>query len=50
MAISFGGLASGLDTNGIINQLIAIESRPLTLLSAQRSTLLGRMDAYKDLN
>lgn len=48
--ISFGGLASGLDTNGIVQQLIALESRPITLLSQQRSVLQGRVSAFKDLN
>lgn len=48
--ISFGGLASGLDTSSLIQQLLSIESRPITLLSRQRATLLSQSDAYKDLN
>ena len=32
-----GGLASGLDTNSIIDQLVNIESRPLTVLKAKQS-------------
>jgi hypothetical protein len=32
MAISSSGVASGLDVNGIITQLIAVDRRPLVLL------------------
>ncbi len=36
--ISIGGLISGLDTNSIIDQLVALERRPIELLSQQVST------------
>lgn len=49
-SISFGGLVSGLDTDSIIQQLISIESRPLALLSQQRSVYESQIEAYKDLN
>jgi flagellar hook-associated protein 2 len=41
MAPSFraGGLASGLDTNSIIDQLVKIESRPLDILKQRQSAL-----------
>ncbi len=39
--ISFGGLASGLDTRAIIDALVAIERRPITALE-QKKTALGR--------
>lgn len=48
--INFGGLASGLDTSSIIQQLLSIESRPITFLSQQKSTLEQQSTAYKDLN
>lgn len=48
--IAFGGLSSGLDTGSIIQQLLALESRPINLLNAQRETLRSQQDAYKDLN
>lgn len=48
--ISFGGLASGLDTNSIVQQLLAVESRPITLLTDQKTTLQNRASAFKDLN
>src|SRR5947209_8579173 len=33
--ITFGGLASGLDTNSIISQLVQIERQPITQLQTQ---------------
>ena len=36
MGIQFGGLASGLDTDAIIRALVAVRSRPITLLERQR--------------
>lgn len=37
--ITFSGLASGLDSNAIITQLMAIERQPITKLNQQKSTL-----------
>src|SRR3954449_4040000 len=37
--INFGGLASGLDTNSIVDQLMAIERQPETRLKTQQSQL-----------
>lgn len=37
--ISFGGLATGLDTNAIIKQLMALETRPLARLTNKRGIL-----------
>lgn len=48
--ITFGGLASGLDSNTIIQQLLSVESRPITLLTNQKTTLQNRVSAFKDLN
>ncbi len=39
--ISFGGLATGLDTKAIINALMAVEQRPIYALE-QKKTLLNR--------
>ena len=36
MGIQFGGLASGLDTNAIIQALVAVQARPIQLLGVQR--------------
>jgi flagellar hook-associated protein 2 len=35
--ITFGGLASGLDTNGIISALMSVERQPLTTLQSRQS-------------
>lgn len=48
--ISFGGLASGLDSQSIIQQLMALESRPLNLLNTQRTRLEQQNEAYRTLN
>ena len=37
MAIQIGGLASGLDTNGIVTQLVAAEGQPMALMQKQAS-------------
>ena len=39
--ISFGGLASGLDTKAIVQALVSIERRPITALE-QKKTSLGK--------
>lgn len=54
--ISFGGLASGLDTNAIISALLQAEQVPINQLNSQKSSeqqkinLLGTFEGYvKDL-
>lgn len=37
--ISFGGLASGMDTNSIVSQLMAVAERPITLATIQQNKL-----------
>ena len=37
--ISFGGLASGMDTNSIVSQLMAVAERPITLATNQQRKL-----------
>ncbi len=49
-SISFGGLATGLDTGAIIRQLLAIEARPLQRLESKRRDLIskrGQFDTFK---
>jgi flagellar hook-associated protein 2 len=41
--ISFGGLASGLDTNAIVDQLMALERQPQNRLKLRQ----GQIDAHK---
>ena len=47
---TFGGLASGLDTNTIIQQLISIERLPLHKLEAQKATEQSRLDLIGTLS
>jgi flagellar hook-associated protein 2 len=42
--ISFGGLASGLDTNAIINALVQAESIPIQQLQAKKSEAQSKLD------
>lgn len=49
MSISVGGLASGLDTNGIIEQLMEVNRRPITLLQQQEAAYQVELTAYGSL-
>lgn len=42
-SISSTGIGSGLDVTSILNQLMAVEQRPLDLLKTQASTLNGKL-------
>ena len=46
MSITFGGLATGLDTNAIIEQLMEIERLPVDRLETDRSWFTTRQQAY----
>lgn len=46
---SIGGLASGLDTNTIIQQLMAVEARPKTRMIQQQRVEEARQQALKDI-
>jgi flagellar hook-associated protein 2 len=47
--INFGGLASGLDTNSIVDQLMAIERQPQTRLKLKQSQIDARKTAVSDV-
>jgi flagellar hook-associated protein 2 len=47
--ISLGGLSSGLDTQSIVDQLIAIDRAPETRMKLQQSALAARKDALTDI-
>jgi flagellar hook-associated protein 2 len=47
--ITSTGIGSGLDVNSIVTQLMALESRPLTLLQRAESSLNTRMSAIGTL-
>ena len=47
--VSLGGLASGLDTAGMISQLMALEQRPKIFLLTQQRHLDGRKTALEEV-
>jgi len=44
-----GGLASGLDTNTIVDKLVALESQPITKNTARQAALTVQISAIGDL-
>ncbi|MBS1725425.1 MAG: flagellar filament capping protein FliD [Armatimonadetes bacterium] len=44
--ITFGGIASGLDTEGIIQKLVAVETSSISRLTQQQKTLQQKADLY----
>jgi flagellar hook-associated protein 2 len=46
---NFGGLASGLDTNAIVAQLMSIESRPKVRLQQKQAVEQARQNVLKDV-
>ncbi|MFN8051665.1 MAG: flagellar filament capping protein FliD [Acidimicrobiales bacterium] len=46
---SIDGLASGLDTTTIINNLMAAERVPVDLMTARKATAQSALDAYKSI-
>ncbi|MBI3771278.1 MAG: flagellar filament capping protein FliD [Gammaproteobacteria bacterium] len=49
MALSVGGVGSGLDVNSIVTQLMTLERKPLTLLQKQEKSLNTELSAYGKL-
>ncbi|BCO08492.1 flagellar hook-associated protein 2 [Desulfolithobacter dissulfuricans] len=50
MTISFGGLATGLDTNGIIDAIMNVERQPLARLETDKTWLNNRLSAFTELD
>ncbi|MAF11351.1 hypothetical protein CMK11_12950 [Candidatus Poribacteria bacterium] len=50
MAFQIFGIQSGLDTGNIIDQLMAIEGRPLNLLQRREATLEQQKSLFQDYN
>jgi flagellar hook-associated protein 2 len=48
-SFSIGGLASGLDTQGILQNLITLERRPVALLNNRVREFESRLDAWKQV-
>lgn len=46
MVISFGGLATGLDTNAIIKALMDVEREPLKRMENEKKFLSSRLEAF----
>jgi len=49
MAITSAGIGSGLDINGLVTQLMTLESRPLQVLNQKEARLQARISAYGTL-
>jgi flagellar hook-associated protein 2 len=49
-ALKMPGLSTGLDTTSIIQQLMAVERRPVNLLQQSQATTQSRLDAYRAIN
>lgn len=50
MSISIRGLASGLDIDGILEKLMAIERRPIVNMAGQQQLYQQRIDGWRDVN
>ncbi len=50
MSMSVRGIASGLDVDSIISQLIALERKPITLLQTKQQRLETQQSAWRDVN
>src|SRR4051794_37220822 len=48
--IQLSGLSSGLDTEGMISQLMAIERQPRTKMTLKQTALHARQDALSAIN
>jgi flagellar hook-associated protein 2 len=48
--ITFGGLASGIDTNSIIDKLVEVERQPIQTLQLQRAQENARKDLLGDIS
>jgi flagellar hook-associated protein 2 len=48
--VSFSGLATTMDTKSIVTQLMALERRPETLLTNQKTVLQSKIDVFDKLN
>ncbi|KAB2864960.1 MAG: flagellar hook-associated protein, partial [Exiguobacterium chiriqhucha] len=48
--IRFGGLASGIDTDTIIKQLMQAERVPVDKLEQKKQTTEWKRDAYREIN
>lgn len=47
--ITFGGIASGIDTNSIISQLMAVQRRPIFAVMDRADAISSKVNAYNAL-
>ncbi|MDD2465915.1 MAG: flagellar filament capping protein FliD [Desulfobulbus sp.] len=50
MTIQFGGLATGIDTSTIVEQLMELERTPITRLETDQTWQKNRLEAYTELD
>ncbi len=50
MSIQIGGLATGLDTNALINQLLKVERKPIERLEREQNYLKSRLNAFTEFD
>ncbi len=50
MAITFGGLATGLDTNALVTELMSAERAPINRLEADKIWMSNRLSAFKEFD
>lgn len=50
IGVNFSGLASGLDTRAIIDALVAVERRPISLMTERQKDLRSRKNLFADLD
>ena len=50
MTIQFGGLATGIDTNSLISELISAERGPINRLETDKAWMSSRLDAFKQID
>lgn len=50
MSITFGGLATGLDTNAIVSELMKIERLPIKRLKNDQSYFKSRLNVFSELD
>jgi len=50
MSINFGGLATGIDTESIVSELMKIERSPIDRLEKDRTFYKSRLDAFSKLD
>ncbi len=50
MSITFGGLATGMDTDSIITKLMSLERAPINRLQADKKWMNNRLAAFNEFN